>query len=512
LKLQEKRESSTNCDYILDCQDITKSYGGTRALKGVQLRLKKGQVHALVGENGAGKSTLMNIISGLVQPNEGSILFEGQPYRVSTPSEAIHAGISMIHQELNPEPYLSIAESIFLNREDTIKGTPLLDKKKTLKRATAILEQFDIDLNPKMHMEHLTLAQMQMIEIVKAVSTNARLVLMDEPTSSLDSEETERLFSTIKDLQSKGVTIVYISHRMDEIFTICDSYSVFRDGMFIGSGEIEDVSKDQLISMMVGRNVDSIFPKTENEIGKTVFRAENLCGDKFKDISFEVRAGEILGIAGLVGSGRSETMRAIFGLDQLESGKMFLDGKEIKIRKVRDALDNGIAMINEDRKDYGLCLFRSIKENISLPSLKTKHRCLLINQKKENEECLDISSRLSIKMANLKTEAFSLSGGNQQKVVVAKWLMDKPKLIILDEPTRGVDVGAKAEIHSLMGKFASEGMAIIMVSSELPEVMGMSDRILIYHEGSLNGEVSRKDILSGKENKETILRKEFGRR
>ncbi len=498
--------------YILDCRNITKSFGGTKALKGVQFQLKPGQVHALIGENGAGKSTLMNIISGLLQPNSGTIEFEGKPYHVSSPVEAIQAGISMIHQELNPQPYLSIAESIFLNREDTYRGTSLLNKKETNRRAQEVLKKFDIDLNPKIHMEHLTIAQMQMIEIVKAVSTNARLVLMDEPTSSLDSEETKRLFNTIRDLQAKGVTVVYISHRMDEIFAICDSYSVFRDGMFIDSGSIADVTKDQIISMMVGRNVESIFPKTECKIGDVVLKAEHLTGKGFQDINFEVRSGEILGIAGLVGSGRSETMRAIFGIDKLESGKLTLEGEELTVRKPRDAMDNGIAMINEDRKEYGLCLFRSIKENISLPGLKTKHRGLLVKRAMERKDCKDISSKLRIKMAGINAEAFSLSGGNQQKVVVAKWLLNKPKVIILDEPTRGVDVGAKAEIHELMGKFAAEGMAIIMVSSELPEVMGMSDRILIYHEGMVNGEVTREEILSGREDQETILRKEFGRR
>jgi len=501
-----------SCKYILDCKDITKQYGGILALKDVQLRLKKGQVHALVGENGAGKSTLMNIIGGLVQPNSGTLFFEGIPYQAKSPVEAIHAGIAMIHQELNPQPYLSIAESIFLNREETYKKIPILNKKATNEKAADVLKKFDINLSPKIHMEDLTLAQIQMIEIVKAVSTNARLILMDEPTSSLDSEETERLFRTIRDLQSKGVTIVYISHRMDEIFAVCDSYSVFRDGRFIGSGSISDVTKDELISLMVGRVVKNIFPKIDCSIKDVVFRTEKLCGKGFKDISFEVRAGEILGITGLVGSGRSETMEAIFGLNPLSSGKIYLNDKEIKIRNVRDAMNKGIAMINEDRKEYGLCLFRSITENISLPSLKKKHKGILINQKKEREACGKIASKLRIKMANLKTDAFSLSGGNQQKVVVAKWLMDRPDLIILDEPTRGVDVGAKAEIHSLMCQFAAEGMAIIMVSSELPEVMGMSDRILIYHEGSLNGEVTRAEILSGEVNQETILRKEFGER
>ena len=503
-------DNKQKTEYILDCQGISKAFGGTQALKDVQFRVKKGQVHALLGENGAGKSTLMKIIIGLIKEDAGKIWFDGEAYHASGPAEAIKAGISMIHQELNPEPYLSIAESIFLKREDTVKRTPFLNKKETNRRAKEILDKFNISINPKMLMEDLTLAQMQMIEILKAVSCNARLVIMDEPTSSLDSEETERLFRTIRELQGQGVTIVYISHRMEEIFQICDSYSVFRDGSFIGAGDLKDVSSNDLISMMVGRKVENVFPKVDCEIGDVVFKAEGLSGKGFNDISFEVRAGEIVGFSGLVGSGRSETMRAIFGLDPLESGKMYLDGKEIRTKSSGDAIAKGIAMINEDRKNFGLCLGRSIRENISLPNLPEKQKGILINQKKEKKEVSEIASILTVKMASIESEAFSLSGGNQQKVVLSKWLMGKPKLLILDEPTRGVDVGAKSEIHALMSKFAAEGMAIIMVSSELPEVMGMSDRILIYHEGKLNGEISRADILSGSADQETILKKEFG--
>jgi len=503
-------ENKVDYEYILNCQDISKSFGGTHALRGVQLKVKKGQVHALLGENGAGKSTLMNIIVGLLQPDQGIVEFEGKPYVVSGPVEAINAGISMIHQELNPEPHLSIAETIFLKREDTYGKTPFLNKKATNERAQKVLDTFNVKMKPKMLMENLTLAQMQMIEILKAVSCDSRLVIMDEPTSSLDSEETERLFNTIRDLQSKGVTVIYISHRMEEIFKICDSYSVFRDGQFIGSGNLEDVEHDELISMMVGREVKNVFPKVDCEIGDVVFKAENLSGKGFEDISFEVRAGEILGVSGLVGSGRSETMRAIFGLDPLTEGKIYLNGEELKIKGAADAIDAGIAMINEDRKNYGLSLHRSIRENISLPNLKEKQKGMLIDQKQEKKDCMKLADLLRIKMASLEIEAFSLSGGNQQKVVVAKWLMGSPKLLILDEPTRGVDVGAKSEIHALMSKFAAQGMAIIMVSSELPEVMGMSDRILIYHEGKINGEIDRKEILSGVVDQEVILRKEFG--
>lgn len=499
-------------EYILDCQGISKSFGGTHALQGVQLQVKPGEVHALLGENGAGKSTLMKIIIGLQKQDEGEIFFEGKPYSANGPAEAIRAGISMIHQELNPEPYLSIAESIFLKREDTYRKTPFLNKIETNKRAAELLSQYNLNMNPKALMESLTLAQMQMIEILKAVSCNARLVIMDEPTSSLDSEETERLFRTIRNLKEQGVTIIYISHRMEEIFKICDSYSVFRDGHFIGTGKVDEISVNELISMMVGRKVENIFPKVDCPIGDVVFKAEGLSGKGFSDISFEVHAGEIVGFSGLVGSGRSETMRAIFGLDPLKSGKMYLNGKELKVKSPRDAISKGIAMINEDRKNYGLCLFRSIRENISLPNLPARQKGALIDQRREKEECRVIAKTLTVKMASIESQAYSLSGGNQQKVVISKWVMATPKLLILDEPTRGVDVGAKSEIHALMSKFASEGMAIIMVSSELPEVMGMSDRILIYHEGRINGEVTRADIQSASVNQETILSKEFGGR
>jgi ribose transport system ATP-binding protein/inositol transport system ATP-binding protein len=438
------------------------------------------------------------------------MLFEGQPYFAHSPAEAINHGISMIHQELNSEPYLSIAESIFLNREDTYGKTMFLNKKETDKRASAILQKFNFNEKPNTLLEELTLAQIQMIEIIKAVSCNARLIIMDEPTSSLDSEETEHLFKTIRDLKAQGVSIIYISHRMEEIFEICDKVSVFRDGKYVDTSRVEDVTKDELISKMVGREVKNVFPKVDCPIGKDVFRVEGLSGKGFTGISFTVHAGEILGFSGLVGSGRSETMRGIFGLDPLSSGKIYLEGKEIGIKNPSAAIRKGICMVNEDRKLFGLCLSRSLRENISLPTLPVKQKGLLIKNKKETEETRDVSKSLNVKMASLESEAYSLSGGNQQKVVLAKWIMAKPRVMILDEPTRGVDVGAKSEIHALMSHFASEGMAIIMISSELPEVMGMSDRIIIFHEGKTNGEVSRADILSGKATQETILAKEFG--
>ena len=495
-------------NYILECKGISKAFGGTQALKDVQLQVRPGEVHALLGENGAGKSTLMKIIIGLYSADSGSITWNGAPYTAKGPVDAIRQGISMIHQELNPEPHLTIAESIFLNREFT-RGI-FLDKKEQNRQAQEILDKFDFPFGPRTMMKELTLAQVQMIEIIKAVSTDAKLIIMDEPTSSLDSEETDHLFDTIRDLRSKGVAVIYISHRMEEIFEICDRVSVFRDGMYVDTKNLNEVDRDQLISMMVGRTVKNVFPKVDCPIGETVFKVEGLTGNGFHDISFEVHAGEILGLSGLVGSGRSETVRAIFGLDPLESGRIYLNGQEIRIKKPRDAIKRGICMVNEDRKGYGLCLQRSIRENISLPNLPARQPGLLLNQKREKKECQEAADLLTVKCASIEHTGLSLSGGNQQKVVLAKWVMAEPKVLILDEPTRGVDVGAKSEIHALMSEFAAKGMAIIMISSELPEIMGMSDRILIYHEGTLNGSVDRSEILGGTVTQTEILSKEFG--
>lgn len=495
-------------DYVFECRNISKAFGGTKALDGVEFRLKSGEVHALLGENGAGKSTLMKIIIGLLRADSGEMSLEGQPYLAKNPFEAMSKGISMIHQELNIEPHLSVAESIFLNREDTLG--PFLNKKRTNQRAAEILKYYDFQVNPMTQMEELTIAQAQMVEIIKAVSCNAKIVIMDEPTSSLDENETMRLFQTIRQLKAQGVAIIYISHRLEEVFDICDTVSVFRDGRYITTKPLAETDKGELVSLMVGREIKSVFPKVDCELGDVVFKAEGLTGKGFQDISFEVRAGEILGFSGLVGAGRSETMRAIFGLDKLEHGKMWLDGKELCIRHPREAIEHGIAMVNEDRKQFGLCLNRSIKENISLPNLRARHKGPLLAIKREIAECQEIAKKLTVKSASIESDAYSLSGGNQQKVVLAKWLLSNPRLLILDEPTRGVDVGAKAEIHSLMCQLAAQGLAIILVSSELPEVLEMSDRILIYHEQRITDTVSKESIRSGQENQETVLNKMFG--
>ncbi len=501
-------ENKRNDQYILECQNLSKSFGGTKALQNVELHIKKGEVHALVGENGAGKSTLMKTIMGLHKADSGTITFEGKPYKVNGPADAIKLGITMIHQELNPEPYLTVAENIFLHNED-MNGL-FLNKKETNRKAEEILKQFNFNISPTKLVDGLTLAQAQMIEIIKAVSGNAKLVIMDEPTSSLDNDETQQLFRTIRKLKADGVSVVYISHRMEEIFDICDTVSVFRDGRFIDCKPINEVTSQSLISMMVGREIENVFAKTDCEIGQEVFRVENLTGKGFENISFSVRSGEILGLTGLAGAGRSETMRAIFGMDPFSSGKIYMDGKEIKIKKPRHAMKHGIAMVNEDRRRYGVCLYRSINENISLPNLQEHQKGILLNKRKEEQENRKMADLLTVKAASLQADVISLSGGNQQKVVLAKWLMTNPKVLILDEPTRGVDVGAKAEIHSLMCSFAKQGLAVIMISSELSEVMAMSDRLIVYHEGKITGEFSKDEIRSGEVTQEVVLAKEFG--
>ncbi len=403
----------------------------------------------------------MKIIMGLYKADSGEMEFEGKKVVVRGPAEALNIGISMIHQELNPEPYLTVAENIFLKREHTYGKSPFLNKRETILKAQEILDAFNFKVDARQEMQSLTVAQMQMVEIIKAVTYNARLIIMDEPTSSLDMEETERLFATIRDLRGKGVSIIYISHRMEEIFEICDRVSVFRDGRYIATKNISEVTKDELISLMVGRQVTNIFPKIDVPIGEEIFRVESLSGKGFEDISFSVHKGEILGFSGLVGSGRSETMRAIFGMDKLENGKIYLEGKEIHPEESSQGYQvgdlygfGGSQGVRPDAQPAHL-------ENISLASLEMRQPKPLIQGRRERAEVQETAKNLTVKASGLDADAISLSGGNQQKVVLCKWLMTEPKVLILDEPTRGVDVGAKAEIHNLMCHFAQQGMAIL---------------------------------------------------
>ena len=509
---EEKQGHHTNENFILDVEHVSKTFGGIRALDNVDFRVRRGEVHALLGENGAGKSTLMKIIMGINRIETGQIYFDGEEIGGSSTSEVLKKGLSMIHQELNVEPHLTVAENIFLMREDRYKGTPILNKKKTVQKARILLDSFESNINPKSIMGSLTVAQMQMIEIVKAVSYDAKLIIMDEPTSSLDNNETQRLFKTICDLKNKGVSVIYISHRLEEIYEVCDRVSVFRDGKYIATENVEAVTKDDLIALMVGRRIDNLFPKEVVEITDEVFRIKNFSGVGFTDINFTVHKGEILGVCGLVGSGRSETMRAIFGLDKKQSGTIYFEGNELDIQSPRQAIRNGIAMVNEDRKGYGLILKRSVRENVALPNLFMFEKFWMLNRFAESRAVNDVRQKLNLKTSSLESTAYSLSGGNQQKVVLSKWILSNPKVLILDEPTRGIDVGAKSEIHRMMSSFAGQGMAIILISSELPEVLAMSDRILVYAEGKINGEVSRADVLSKAVTEEDILSMAFGQK
>ncbi len=482
--------------YLLEMNDIDVSFPGVQALKGAKIAVKYGEVHALMGENGAGKSTLMKALIGVNALDHGEIIFDGRHIEGMNTREVLNIGISMIHQELSPVYEMTVADNIFLGREPVYKGTRLVNVKEANKRTLALLKEYEMDkyIKPEMKMNQLSVAHIQMIEIIKAVSYDSKLIIMDEPTSALSGEEVKILFRTVNLLKKKGVSVIYITHRMEEVLEICDLATVLRDGAYIGTRVMEEITINELIKMMVGRELSDIFPKYEVEQGEEVFEIKGLSSNGlFDDISFSVKRGEILGIAGLVGAGRSEIVRAIFGFDSLDSGEIILEGKKLNIDHPADAIKAGIALVSEDRKDLGLVLCRPIKENISLPNLKKVVKNGLINRQKETKMGTEIAEQLKLKMSGLDQLTNNLSGGNQQKVVLAKWLLKNPKVLILDEPTRGIDVGAKAEIHKMICDLANTGMAIIMISSEMPEVMGMSDRIIVIGDGKVNGEFLIKD-------------------
>ncbi|WP_309118133.1 sugar ABC transporter ATP-binding protein [Paenibacillus sp.] len=474
-------------ELVLKMSGITKAYHGVKALDDVQLQVRRGEVHALMGENGAGKSTLMKIVTGLVKPDQGTIRFEGREVRIDSPQAAMHLGIAMIHQELNPVPEMTVAENIFLGREP-VRGV-FVEKRKLHKDTAELLERFEFRASPGDKVAGLSVAQKQMLEIIKAVSCNAKLIIMDEPTSALSDGEVRQLFRTMNELRGQGVPIIYISHRMEEIFSMSDRVTVLRDGQYIGSEDTKALDSDRLISMMVGRPLDTIYPKEKVAPGEVVFEVKGATRKPaFDNVSFQVRQGEIVGIAGLMGAGRSETMRAVFGIDRLDKGEIRIDGRIVKHRHPSEAIRNGLAMVTEDRKEFGLVLSRSIRENMMLASLPLGGGNPFLSSSKEEEAVDELTERLRIKMNDSRQAVQTLSGGNQQKVVLAKWLLVKPKVLILDEPTRGIDVGAKAEIYRLISRLAKEGMAIVMISSELPEVIGMSDRILVMGNGAIQAE------------------------
>ncbi len=489
---------------LLEIKHISKVFPGVKALDDISFSIMPGEVHALAGENGAGKSTLMKIIMGQYQATSGEIWFDGRPANFSKPAEALHAGVSMIYQEINALTNLTAAQNIFLGREPMRTG--MIDHKEQIRKAQEIIDEFEFDINPKTRLSEMSIAQMQVIEIIKAVSMDSKLIVMDEPTSSLSNDETRGLFRTIEKLKAQGTAIIYISHRMEEIFELADRVTVLRDGKHIDTVEAGSVTSESLISMMVGREIKNIYPKMEIQPGNVVFEARNLCRKGiFEDISFTVREGEILGLAGLVGAGRTEIVRAVFGLDALDEGEIWISGKQVKIRNCRQAIKNGIAMVSEDRKSIGLVLCRSLQENIALPNLQQFSIGQFILRKKEYKACQEISQKLRTKCSGLSQITESLSGGNQQKVVICKWLLANPKIMILDEPTRGIDVGAKSEIHRLISELAKQGMAVIMISSEMPEILGMSDRIIAVSEGNIRGEFDCKKGKAKEKLQEEIL-------
>lgn len=476
---------------FLQMTGISKRFHGVQALQKVDFSAELGQVTALVGENGAGKSTLMKILAGIHKRDEGEILLNGQPVKIDSPLAAMHNGISVIHQELNVLPNLSIAENIFVGREKK-KGL-FVDSDYYRQRTLELLKQVDLNVDPNTEARYLSTAQKQMVEILRAISSEAKIVVMDEPTSSLTKRETDVLFKIIRTLKQNNVGIIYISHRMEEIMELADRVVVFRDGRRVGALDRTELSENAIINMMVGRELNEIFAKRPAPIGDVVLEAKGLSVGYVRDVSFQVRAGEILGFSGLVGAGRSETMRLIFGVDKMDAGEVWMEGKKLDIRSSGDAISAGIALVPEDRKEQALILGMDIRENISLAILKKLRNGMFVDGQQQSDLTENYVKELRVATPSIRQRVKNLSGGNQQKVVLAKWLASKPKVLILDEPTRGIDVGAKQEIYSLMSDLAAQGMAIIMVSSELPEILGMSDRIVVMHEGRVKGELKREE-------------------
>jgi ribose transport system ATP-binding protein len=472
---------------------ICKSFGANKVLGGVNLHVRPGEVHALMGENGAGKSTLMNILTGIHKADAGTIMVDGKEVTFRNNKDAEEHGIAFIHQELNIWPNLSVLENLFLmNQPKTRFGT--IDFKKMREMAEAKCQEIGIELPLDEIAGECSVGQQQMTEITRSLMLDAKTVIMDEPTAALTERETDRLFDVMRKLKNKGVSIIYISHRMEEVFANCDTITVMRDGQTISSRPTEETNMDQIVGDMVGRVMSEYYPARTNVPGDEVFRVEGFTQPGvFQDISFNLRKGEILGVAGLMGAGRTEIMRAIFGVDPHESGKLYFEGKEIHIKNPGDAIRQGFGFITENRKTEGLILDFSIERNIALPSEERLAKSHVINDKNEFDFSSELSKRLGVKAQDINLPASTLSGGNQQKVVIAKWVGMHPKLLILDEPTRGIDIGAKKDIYDLMNELTAQGVSIIMVSSELPEVIGMSDRILVIHEGRAAGIVEHKD-------------------
>ena len=481
-------------DALLEVESLSKQFPGVLALDQVDFRLDEGSVHAVCGENGAGKSTLMNILMGLYQRDGGEIYLKGKAIHFYSPKQALDAGISIIEQELNPVDEMTVAENMFLGRENTKFGF-WMDYKSLEQRAATVLQELGVQVAPRTPMKELSLAQIQLVEIAKAISYDSDVIIMDEPTSAIAEQDAERLFEIIKVLQKKGKGIVYVSHRMKEIFTISDTVTVLRDGKYIGTKATGDITQAELVNMMIGRKLEEEYIKHNSPTDEPAMEVRGFTkGELFSDISLTVHRGEILGIFGLMGSGRSEFFEAVFGSDPADTGEIILFGERRVHRTPHQAMRNGLALVTEDRKSSGLVLTSSVRDNIALPNLKSFSRGPFINGKEESKRVRGIAERFRVKTPSMGQLVSRLSGGNQQKVVLSKWLLRDPKILLLDEPTRGIDVGAKREIYTFMSEFANQGNAVIMISSELPEVLGMSDRIIVFHEGRKVGERLRGNV------------------
>jgi len=475
---------------ILEARGISKSFPGVRALDKVDFELKAGETHILLGENGAGKSTLMKILSGAYAPDEGEVYLGGEKVKVFDPRVAQRMGVNIIYQEFNLIPYLNVAQNIFLGH--FAKRYGFIDNRKIHLDATALLGSLNMNVDTHTLVADLSTAEQQMVEVAKALSIQSKILIMDEPTSTLSERETEQLFSTIHQLNRQGIGIIYISHRLQELAQVGDRVTVLRDGRLVGTKAVREVSVDELVGMMVGHSITEVFQREHQPAGAECLRVENLCKVKrLRDINITLHTGEIVGLAGLVGSGRTDLARAIFGVDKCDGGKIYLFGKEIRDVSVSDMVEKGVSLIPEDRKNQGLALILSVAENVVIASLKRLFPRTYVSKRKESEVVLKYVEQLRIATPNMSRIAQFLSGGNQQKLVVAKWLCTKAKIFIFDEPTRGIDVGAKSEIYALMANLVKEGAAILMISSELSEVIGMSDRIYVMREGRIVSELSR---------------------
>jgi rhamnose transport system ATP-binding protein len=496
---------------ILKLEHIYKSFSGVHALEDAGIELLPGEIHALIGENGAGKSTLVKVVTGVHQPNSGSITFQGEPVSFHDTRSAQQQGIAAIYQDLNLFPDLNIAENIFMGHMPVNPKNLAVDWKQMYQEAERILHSLGVDLDPRSQLFGLSIAQQQMVEIAKALSLHAKILIMDEPTSTLTLRETEELFRIARQLRDAGTAIIFISHRLEELFEIADRVTVLRDGQYVGTSAITDVTESDLIQMMVGRTLDALFPKEDVEIGDVALKVEGLTKEGvFEDISFELHRGEILGLGGLVGARRTDVAEAIFGVKPADSGTIQLDQHTVDVRDSKDATRLGIAYIPEDRQQHGLVLPMDLKDNITLPILEQFAAHSWMDEAAERRTAQDFAQRLEVKASGLWQKAQELSGGNQQKVVLAKWLATKPKILILDEPTHGIDVGTKANIHQLMSQLAGQGLAILMISSEMPEILGMSDRILVMCEGRLTGEFNREEASQEKIMMAAVKREKSG--